>query len=177
MENPFSQELRPEKRIVANKLEECESVLEVGCQWGECLIAIREKFPKARIVGVDADWGDIIKEAKEITGLDLREGNVFKLDFKDKEFDVVFTEALFCMLLPKQVEEGLREIIRVAKKYIILVELENKETGLVAGRRTGANWVELFKKYGLEATKEKIPRDVWNADPWIKSGYIYTVKL
>lgn len=181
-ENPYTTyaELRPSKKIVVNLLEgkEFNSVLEVGCQWGENLIAIREKFPDKKIVGVDADWDGIVQEAKTITGLDIRKGSVFSLEFQDKEFDVVFTNALFCMLQPEQIETGLKEIIRVAKKYIILIELKTEEfIGIVKGGRTGADWVSLLGKYGLEATTKKIPSKVWGANPWVDNGYIYEVKL
>lgn len=177
METPYDQLLRPCKKIVAGLLEgkEFESILEVGCQWGENLVAIKEKFPFARIVGVDIDK-PVLEEAKKVTGLDLRVGNLF--DLGDEKYDVVFAEALFCMLEPNRIEDGFKELIKVAKKHIILVELETKElVGRVDGGRTGANWVSLFRKYGLEATREKIPENVWDVNPWVQFGYLYEVKL
>ena len=106
-ETPYRQfkELRPAKRIVAEALQgkEFESVLEVGVQWGENLMAIKEKFPDKKLIGVDVDK-PVIEEAKVVTALDLRIGNLFDLQFADKEFDVVFAEALFVMLPPHQVE-------------------------------------------------------------------------
>ena len=178
MQTPYQEfgKLRPSRKIVAKMLEgkEFDSVLEVGAQWGENLVAIREKFPDKKIVGVDIDWDGIIDEAKVKTQLDLRIGDVFNLDFEKDEFDVVFTNALFCMLKPEEVIRGLGEIIRVAKKSIILVELEvTARTGLIRGRRTGANWTELLEEYGLKTTKHKITEDLWDVHPWIDCGYIY----
>ena len=179
--NPYQcfSELRPSKKIVAKLLKgkEFESVLEVGHQWGENLVAIREKFPDKKIVGIDLDWDNILQEAKTVTGLDLRKGNVYELPFKDKEFDVVFTNALFCMLPPDAIERGFKEIVRVAKKYIILVELNTDDfVGISWGDRSGANWINMFKKYGLKVTEEKIPREIWEVNPWLSRGYIYYAK-
>lgn len=180
--NPYQQfsELRPSKKIVANLLEgkDFESVLEVGTQWGENLVAIREKFPNKRIVGVDADWDDVVSEAQKVTGLDIRIGDVRELEFKDNEFDVVFTNALFCMMLVQDIEKGFRELVRVAKKYIILIELETDDfLGIVWNERVGANWINMFKKYGMKAEREKIPEEVWDVNPWLEKGYTYVVNL
>src|SRR3990167_4542133 len=182
-ENPYTTfgEIRLSRRLIADKLKDkdFDSVLEVGAQWGENLVWIRDKIAtKAlRLVGVDTDI-DTTNEANKITGLDLQIGNVLNLEFDNKEFDVVCTNALFCMLEPSQVEQGLIEVMRVAKKYVILVELETKEdVGFVFGGRTGANWEKLFSKYGLKVTKEKILPEIWNATPWIDFGYTYVVEL
>lgn len=181
METPYDngQELRPCKRIVAEALwgKDFLNVLEVGSQWGENLVAIREDFPSVKLVGIDIDK-ETTDEAKKVTGLDLRLGNILDGNFQDKEFDVVFTEALFCMLEPNQVDRALKEVIRIARKYIVLVELKTSElVGMVYGGRTGANWVELFKKYGLEAKQTKIHSKNWEANPWKENGYIYEVDL
>ena len=178
-ETPYNTfpELRSSKRIVAEVLKgkEFDSVLEVGAQWGENLMAIKEKFSDKRLVGVDVDK-QVTLEAKEITGLDLRVGNLFDLQFEDREFDVVFSEALFVMLPPHQIESGLDELIRVANKYVLLVELGISElTGYAPGGRTGANWVELFKARGLNADIKRITKEQWDAEPWRGYGVIVEV--
>lgn len=173
---------RPQAKIVANELEgkDFDNVLEVGFWWGESMMGVKDKFPNVKLVGIDIGWDQQIEKAKEATGLDLREGTVFDLPFKDDEFDVVFTNALFCMLEIERVEEGLLEIIRVAKKHIVLVELESvgeELFSLLPGMgRTGANWVELFKIYGLKATKRKVTEEEWEVNPWKNYGYVYYAK-
>jgi|TARA_Y100000310_G_scaffold312222_1_gene359301 ubiquinone/menaquinone biosynthesis C-methylase UbiE len=179
--NPYQLgELRPMKRIVEKMLvkKKFDSVLEVGAQWGENLVAIRERFPEKKLVGIDLDVDNVITEARTVTGLDLRIGNVLDLNLGDNEFDVVFTNALFCMLRTDEIERGFQEIIRVARKHIILVELETSDfIGISWGERIGANWVEMFKKYGLKATRRKIPEKVWDVNPWLSKGYIYYAKV
>jgi len=175
--------LRPSKKIVANELrdKEFDSVLEVGTQWGESLLAVKEVFPDKRLVGIDIDK-KVIEDAKEITGLDLRYQDALTMPFKPNEFDVVFTSAFFCMLPIIRVDSALRKVIQTAKKYIILVELTRPAgIGVVFGKdgkqRIGVCWKEIFDKYGLKAETKPIPKGIWDENPWGLYGQIITVKI
>lgn len=183
--NPYEQfkELRPCKKIVANELEglDFESVLEVGTQYGECLLAIKNKFPDKRLVGIDIDTF-ALDDGRKVTGLDLRHQDANTMDFEPNSFDVVFTEALFCMLPIIRVEGILRKIIKTAKKHIILVELTAPSGiktiyGLQGKERIGVNWKEAFGNYGLTTEIKKIPLEVWDGEPWKTWGQIITVKI
>jgi hypothetical protein len=89
---------------------------------------------------------------------------------------VVFTNALFCMVRQSEVENILNEIIRVAKRYIYLVELDSPlMTDLVDRDRVAANWVALFKARGYRATKRKITPEEWDCRPWQQYGYFISV--
>ena len=178
IETPYdnNKELRENKCIVAKTLvgKDFESVLEIGSQWGENLKAIQNIFPDKKLVGIDID-NETTGEARKVTGLDLRLGDILHNSFHDGEFDVVFAEALFCMLDPRDVETALKEVLRIAKKYVILVELKTSErVGFVQGGRTGANWKELL--WGYDFTERKITKEEWDANPWLDYGYIYEVK-
>jgi hypothetical protein len=172
--------LRPCKYIITNELvgKDFNSLLEVGCQWGENLMAINEKFPGKKLVGIDID-PNCVKIGKEITGLDLREENAFNINFNLNKFDVVCTEAFFTNILPGQVDMGLRKIIQSASKYIILVELKiyGKVGSINSKGRTAADWCQLFSNYGLTAEEKIIPIESWDVEPWKTYGRIITVKL
>jgi ubiquinone/menaquinone biosynthesis C-methylase UbiE len=173
--------LRPEKKIVASELLKSniqfESVLEVGSQWGENLVAIKDEFPDKVFVGVDTDQETLITAHQKLA-MDFKFGNALKLDFPEKSFDIVFTNALFCMLQPHQVMQALQELIRVAKKEILLIELNvSEKIGYARGGRTAANWIELFKDLGFKAEKRKLTQEEWPAYPWTEYGYLITCKL
>jgi len=93
---------------------------------------------------VDIDM-ERLKKASE-KGLKVMYGDVRWLPFYRDQIDVVFTNALFTNVEPEYVEKGIKNIIKVARKYIILVEFLSKDiTGQVDGhKRTAANWIELF---------------------------------
>lgn len=167
--------LRPCKKIIAGALKgkEFKTVLEVGCQWGECLKAIQEEFPDKELTGLDKDGTDLDKSKQFLSGINLIQGDANQLPFKNDSFDVVFTSALFCMLPPWDVENCLNEIIRVAKKHILLIELDDKPSiSMIDKDRVGCNWELLFKERGFEITKRKIGAEEWDAMPWKYYGYL-----
>lgn len=172
------QNLRPMKQIVAKELKDKEfkSVLEVGCQWGESLKAIGDEFPNKYLVRVDRSQIEIDKVKTILSDIYLVCADANKLPFGDESFDVVFTNGLFCMVSSYQVENILNEIVRVAKKYIYLVELDIPQTIDIVDRdRVAANWVALFKARGLEATKRKITTEEWDCRPWQPHGHVIFV--
>ena len=180
-DNPYIKykKLRTEKQIISSKLKgiDFDSILEVGCQWGENLKVIKEKYPDKKVIGIDINKY-VLEEAKNyLDGIELKQGDINKLDIPDNSVDIVFTEALFCMLNFNEVEIGLKELIRVAKKHIFLVELDTYSEMDLVGLRTGVNWIELFKKLGLKATKRKLDKKEWGVGPWLSNGYLISVKL
>ena len=172
-------EIRPMMQIVANELKEIEfdSVLEIGCGCGENLAAIERTFKDKKIMGVDVNL-ERLDIARKNTNVELYWADINDLEIADKSFDVVFTNALFCMLRPEEIEHGIKEMVRIAKKYLILIELNSPmRFGKTGADRTGADWKQLFKELGSEAKLKKIPADVWGVSPWLRDGYIITVKL
>lgn len=169
--------IRPCKKIVQKLLKgkKFKNILELGCQWSENLIPIKDKFPDTEVWGIDNDE-TVLWEAKR-SGIITELGDANRTRFEDKSFDIVFTNALFCMLHPHEVEPVLKEMVRLAKKHIILIELECSTTGYVRGGRTGANFIELFKNLGLTATKRKITEEEWGVNPWLNYGYVYECNL
>lgn len=175
---PLTSEIRNSRKFIAERLQEpFDSILEVGCQWGENLVAIQQKFPDKRIVGVDINDG-LFEEARANTkGIEFIKASVFDLPFQRDEFDIVFTNALICMLRPVDVEEAVRQLIRVAKNKIYMIELVKNGIGYVRGGRTGADFVNIFANYCLEAKVEKLGKEVFGCEPWNSYGYLIEVDL
>lgn len=96
----------------------CESILDVGCGEGFTMSQLKTENSKLKIVGVDS-LDESVKIAKEIHPyLDIRKGDIYKLDFKDNSFDLVLcTEVLEHLTDPKK---ALSELKRVTKRYLIL---------------------------------------------------------
>jgi len=175
---PYEQfeKLRPQKEIIAKEIDiDFDSILEVGCQWGENILALERKFPNKRILGVDMDT-EVISEGRKylLRGM-LTYGDVRSLDYKDNEFDIVFTNALICMLEKSDVKQAIKEIKRVAKKQIMFIELMTEDLiGRVHGKgRVGVNWKQMFPK----AEIRKITKEEWDAEPWLSFGYLIKLKL
>ena len=171
------EKLRPAKEIIANEINiEFDSILEVGCQWGENLLAIERKFPDKKIVGVDIDRIRLSEGQKYLTKAELTYGDARKLPFPDKSFDIVFTNALICMLDPEDVMVAIKEILRVAKKQVMFIELLmlNGFIGIIPHGRTAVNWKVIFEN---NPTIKKLEPEEFDADPWIEYGYLIKLKL
>lgn len=170
--------LRPCKKIVSNELKgkEFNNVLEVGCQYGESLQAIRNEFPDKELTGIDVDLSVIERGKNFLKNIKMIWGNGNELPFENNAFDVVFTNALFCIIRPSDVESILNEIIRVAKKYIYLAELDvPKMIEVVDKDRVACNWEAIFKARGFKAHKRKITEEEWDVLPWRHYGYLIFV--
>ena len=95
-----------------------ETVLDVGCGEGFSLNRLSEEGIGKKLEGVD-----FLKPAVELgkkmhPHLALKQGNIYKLEYKSNSFDLVIaTEVLEHLEDPRKV---LKELIRVSKKYVLL---------------------------------------------------------
>lgn len=101
------------------------SILEVGCGDGNNLALLRDALPEARLVGCDISEGRIAF-ARKYHG-ERRLDATFEvadatcMPFEDKSFDVVFS--LYCLEhLPAEFPGAVREMLRVARSKVVLIE-------------------------------------------------------
>lgn len=96
------------------------SVFEFGCNRGRNLVEINKLNADVRLAGVDVN-PDAVAWGREQHGLDLHVGDESFLGaMEDQAFDVTFTLSVLDHLPdPRPV---LRELIRVARKGVILLE-------------------------------------------------------
>ncbi len=164
------------------------SILEVGSNCGPNLYLLAKKFPKVNIEGIDINPMAVQKGnelfAKEgISNVKLSLSKADNLSkFPDKSFDIVFAKAVLCHIGPSKVSGVIKEMARVSKNVMILVDYhdpsETDESSILGTRighswRWKRNWVALLKKLVPQAKIAliKIPEEVWEGD-WGKMGYI-----
>ncbi|MEK7186625.1 MAG: class I SAM-dependent methyltransferase [Patescibacteria group bacterium] len=95
-----------------------ESVLDVGCGEGFTLNRISEEGIGKKLEGVDFFDTAIELGKKAHPNLALKQGNIYELEYKNDSFDLVMaTEVLEHLEDPRK---GLKELIRVSKKYLLL---------------------------------------------------------
>ena len=100
----------------ANIVLKYQSILDVGCGWGEALGWLLAEGRKA--IGVDVST-TAVEDARD-RGLSVRVASILSLPFDENEFDVTFSSDVIEHLTPEDVDEGITEMIRVAKKYVVL---------------------------------------------------------
>lgn len=135
-----------------------QSILEVGCNIGINQRALR------RLVGAQLWAIEPNPHAREIalrdgalTPSQLFAGDASDLPFADGSMDLVFTSGVMIHIAPENLEQAMREIYRVSRRYILCSEYfsQNPETihyrgheGLLFKRDFGGAWWDLYP--GLE---------------------------
>lgn len=93
-------------------------VLNAGCGDGVELLQIKKYLKGKKIIGVDIDPVQIKAAKKNIPDIKFMLGDIYKLNFKDSEFDLILTiEVLEHLKYP---EKAIKELLRVSSKYTIL---------------------------------------------------------
>lgn len=159
------------------------SVLEVGCASGPNLYLIGTRFPGTRLHGTDIS-GHALRFGRNwlaSQGLTARLERAPAWDlraFPDKSIDIVISDAALIYVGPQRIARTLREMIRVAKKAIILVEWHVGSPSSVYADHWAHNYRELLANVPSvkDVRLSKIPPEVW-AGAWEKYGYIIEVQL
>tara|TARA_B100000678_G_scaffold283733_1_gene284241 strand:- start:44 stop:601 length:558 start_codon:yes stop_codon:yes gene_type:complete len=98
----------------------CTSILEIGCGTGIDLRRFDDSF---EIHGVDLNDHALELAKKNIPNGKFYKENITRLPFEDSSIDFVFTHKLLNYLDDDTLDEGVSEMFRVAKKYIVNCEL------------------------------------------------------
>ena len=154
------------------------SLLEIGCNSAPNLYRAKKEFPNVKLAGIDI-CEDAIKEAiKFLPEADLRVGMAERLPFDDESYDIVLSDAVMMYFDYYEIEQCLKEIKRVGKKYLLLCEPQIPENEMM-GNYYGRDYEELLKDFGFEVLKVKnVLKKDWDSDElWSKYGkYILAEK-
>lgn len=95
-----------------------ESILDVGCGEGFTLNKFEKNGIGKRLVGIDY-LDEALKIGSRIyPDLNLKKGDIYKIQEKDNSYDLVMATEVFEHL--EDPEKALEEILRVTNKYIFL---------------------------------------------------------
>ncbi|TWT40404.1 hypothetical protein RAS1_41130 [Phycisphaerae bacterium RAS1] len=99
------------------------SVLEVGCNRGHNLVALRELLgPEVEYTGVEpnAYARGIARQCDP--EIRVVEGDVFSLPFDNGQFDLVLTSCVLIHIRAEDLETAMRELHRVCGRYLLSIE-------------------------------------------------------
>jgi ubiquinone/menaquinone biosynthesis C-methylase UbiE len=167
------------------------SILEIGCNCGPNLRLLAKKFPDAKIMGIDINPMAVQKGnewlAQEgITNVKLSVGKADELrQFRDKSFDVVFTDAVLIYIGPDKIKEVIGEMIRITRRAGILVEWHSFESERKDPKGLGIYYKSLWKRDYVALLKQlvreeqihvtKITEDIWPEENWKRWGGVIEV--
>jgi ubiquinone/menaquinone biosynthesis C-methylase UbiE len=150
---------------------EFDSILELGCGFGWNLNRIKKEL-NVNISGIDfsntqLDNAKIFLEND--SKIDLKQGNIAKLPYKDNSIDILFSFGVFMNLHKDLVNEAIDEAIRVSKRHIIHVEPVNEfytkkllENRIFKTNIISHNYINLYKERGLKLEKFLSYKDLEN---------------
>lgn len=167
-----------------------ESILEIGCNSGPNLFRIARRFPSAKLRGIDINHqaieaGNRLLAESSINNVKLEVGKADDLRaFSDGSFDIVLTDAVLIYIGKDKIKAMTEEMLRVAKKAIVLIEWHDPESGaegaLVKKKGYWArDYIALFKSREkvVEVKLTKIGREVWDDNYWSSLGNVVEVVL
>ena len=121
-ESRYNEEFAKFIRDLAVSLR-CKSVLEIGCGTG---IDLRLFPDTLEVHGVDLN-GLALDMAKKSNPLhDFKKDSITKLPFADSSIDFIFTHKFLNCLNEDDLNTGMSEMYRVARKYIVNCEMYDK---------------------------------------------------
>ena len=95
-----------------------ETILDVGCGEGFTLQKLKDNSIGKKLEGIEYDM-TAIKLGKQMhPEITIKEGDIYKLPYKDNSFDLIICTEVFEHL--ERTEKALSELHRVAKKYCLL---------------------------------------------------------
>jgi len=127
------------------------SALEVGCNRGHNLVALRELLEgEAEVVGVEPNT-----YARQLAivnaGVRAVEGDAFHLPFANQSFELVFTSGVLIHVAPADLVRAMNEIYRVSRRYILCVEYFAEQETVISYRgRDDLLWKRDFRRHYQE---------------------------
>jgi pseudaminic acid biosynthesis-associated methylase len=104
-----------------------ESALEVGCNIGRNLLALKRMVATVSAVEPNADAVAIARAHPELAGVRIDEGDGFSLPYADAGVDLVFTSGVLIHVAPDDLGRMVDEIVRVARHYVLCIEYFSHE--------------------------------------------------
>jgi len=166
------------------------SVLEIGSNSGPNLYRIAKLYPSARLLGIDinrqaVEAGNRLLAESSVKNVKLEVGKADELgSFGDGSFDIVLIDAVMIYIGKDKIRSVADEIVRIAKKAIVLVEYHDQDSGpegaFVAKKGYWArDYAALFRPYAKVADVRltKMSREIWDDDYWSSYGRVIEVVL
>jgi len=140
-----------------------KQICEAGCNIGNNL----NGFPiDYEVSGVDMNKHALEVAKKKHPSFKFKEGNLKKIPFKDKAFDLVFTRGVLIHVPNSDLDEVLMELFRISKKWIFNLEYFGKDENMIKWKRGNdllwyRNMKERWSNYDVEIISDvEIPLEV-----------------
>jgi len=171
----------PNNKFLYDNLQKFQfnSLCEIGSNCGNKLYQMAKEFSQIKFTGIEinkvaVEFGKTRFRELGINNVQLFQGEASNLGrFADESFDVVFSWATLIYVPPDEIDIVLTEMIRIARKALILIEmhdgsLTNKKKirgVLVPPGNWKRNYNLILQEKGIDSSLihiEDVPQKVWN---------------
>ncbi len=104
-----------------------ESALEVGCNIGRNLLALRHFIPQLHGIEPNRFCCETVRNNEALKGVVIQEGEGSSLPYADSSIDLVFTSGVLIHIAPDHLGKTVDEIVRVARRYVVCIEYFSHE--------------------------------------------------
>lgn len=104
-----------------------ESALEVGCNIGRNLLALRHLIPQLHGIEPNRFCCETARNTEPLKDVVIREGEGSNLPYADNSIDLVFTSGVLIHIAPEHLGRTVDEIVRVARHYVVCIEYFSHE--------------------------------------------------
>lgn len=161
------------------RLAEEPHLLEIGASYGPNLAAMRQVNLRWQVSGIDisqsaVDMGKRMWDHDPQVRLSVGDAGS-KLRFKDETFDVVLSDACLLYVPPWKIQRAVKEMSRVSRNYIVLVELTS--FGSLPMRPSRDGWLYDYRKlFGSTSHRiletQQIPINLRSGGRWPTFGRV-----
>jgi pseudaminic acid biosynthesis-associated methylase len=118
-------------------------ILEIGCNRGHNLAALRSLYAESDLVGLEPNAHARLLALQ--SGFPVINGSANDLIFRDNSFDLVFTAGVLIHIPAQDLAGVLREITRVASRYVLAIEyFSEQDTEIEYRGNRGLLWKRNF---------------------------------
>ena len=109
-----------------------KKILEAGCNIGNNL----RSFPlDLEVFGLDMNKKALEIAKSKLPSFNFKQGSLTKIPFDDNYFDLVFTRGVLIHIHPDNVNNTMRELLRVSKKWIFNLEYFGEDNKMIKWKR------------------------------------------
>lgn len=177
--------IHPHRELLLEKISQkhsIQSVLEIGCASGINLRIINKKINGILFEGIDINKkalneGINILKRENITNIKLKYKSAKDLSsYKDKEFDLVFCDAVLMYIDSSNIKNVVNEMFRISKKMVIICDQHTDKKSFYNDKWVH-NYNYLLKNISdiNSITFNSIPDEIWSGD-WSQYGKIIVVE-
>lgn len=163
-ENQTKQQKELSKLIYYNILSlGAQKICEAGCNVGNNLLAFPKDFD---IVGFDLNEKSLLKAKKKFPYFNFERQDIKKTSFPESYFDLVFTRGVLIHIPKNEIEDVLKELLRISKKWIMNLEYFGTDGQMIEWKRGDdllwyRNMKKLWSEFNVEILNDvQIPVDI-----------------